>query len=305
MIERVKTLLTTAYRMADLGLARQLLNIKIERFSTPNKEDLSTTHTHVKFIYHIRLSQEQFIDELLQRFGMIECNGTRTPLETGHDLRVLDKTSPETHSGVSSQSINRSVLILKAYQSLVGSLMYLMLSTRPDLAFTISTLSKFKFASVPLPMHLAVAKRVLRYLKTTKTLAPSFSSEQRDAQLVGFSDSDWGGERDDQKSTSGYVFTIGGTEISWKSKKQAVVALSSTEAEYIGTSEATREAIWPQRLLLEITESNQPTHLQLLFADNQGAIKLAENPHFHERTKHIDIKYHFVRQAYENGLITV
>ena len=126
-----------------------------------------------------------------------------------------------------------------------------MLSTRPDLVFTISTLSKF--ASAPLPMHLAVAKRVLRYLKTTKTLALSFSFEQRDAQLVGFSDSDWGGDRDDRKSTSGYVFTIGGMAISWKSKKQAVVALSSTEVEYIGTSEATWEAIC---LLLENTESN-------------------------------------------------
>ena len=142
--------------MTDLGLTRQFLNIKIERFSTPNKEDLSTTHTHAKFIYHIRLSQERFIDELLQRFGMIECNGTRAPLETGHDLRVQDKTSPETHSGVSSQSIDRSALILKEYQSLAGSLIYLMLSTRPDLAFTISTLSKF--ASAPLPMHLAVAR---------------------------------------------------------------------------------------------------------------------------------------------------
>ena len=146
---------------------------------------------------------------------------------------------------------------------------------------------------------------MLRYLKTMKTLALSFSSEQRDAQLVGFSDSDWGGDRDDRKSTSGYVFTIGGTAISWKSKKQAVVALSSTEAEYIGTSEATREAIWLQHLLLEITESNHPTYLQLLFVDNQGAIKPGENPRFHERTKHIDIKYHFDQQAYENGPITV
>ena len=173
---------------------------------------------------------------------MIEGNGTKTPLETGHDLRVQDQTSPEMHSGVSSPSIDRSALILKEYQSLVGSLMYLMLSTRSDLAFTISTLSKF--SSAHLPIHLAAAKQVLRYLKATKTLALSFSSKQRDAQLVGFSDSDWGSDRNDRKSTSGYVFTIVGTAISWKSKKQVVVALSSTEAEYIGTSEVTREAIW-------------------------------------------------------------
>ena len=203
----------------------------------------------------------------------------------------------------SSPSIDTSALILKEYQSLLGSLMYLMLSTRPDLAFTISTLSKF--SSAPLPIHRAAAKRVLPYLKATKALALSFSSKQRDAQLVGFSDSDWGSDRNDRKFTSGYVFPIGGTAISWKYKKQAVVALSSTEAGYIGTSEATREAIWHQRLLLEITESHQPRHLQPLLVDNQGAIKLAENPRFHKRRKHIDIKYHFVRQAYENGLITV
>jgi len=91
---------------------------------------------------------------------------------------------------------------------------------------------------------LSCSKRVLRYLQATKTLALLFSSEQRDTQLVRFSDSDWGGDRDVRKSTSGYVFTIGGTVISWKSKKQAVVALSSTEAEYIGISGATWEAIW-------------------------------------------------------------
>jgi len=303
LIKQVKELLSTAYRMTDLGLARQFLNIKIERYSTMNKED-SSSHTHAKLVYHVRLSQERFIDELLKRFHMVECNGTKTPLETGHDLRVQVPTiSTESHLETSSQPINSTTLILKEYQSLVGSLMYLMLSTRPDLAFTISTLSKF--ASAPLPIHLAAAKRVLRYLKATKTLALSFSSELRDAQLVGFSDSDWGGDRDDRKSTAGYVFTIGGTAISWKSKKQPVVALSSTEAEYIGTSEATREAIWLQRLLHELTQSDKPTNPQLLFVDNQGAIKLTENPRFHERTKHIDIKYHFVRQACENGLITV
>ena len=115
LIERVKTLLSTVYQMTDLGLARQFLNIKIERFSTLNKEDLSSTQTHAKFIYHIRLSQERFIDELLQSFGMIECNRTKTPLETGYNLRVQDQTSPETHPGVSSPSIDRSALILKEY----------------------------------------------------------------------------------------------------------------------------------------------------------------------------------------------
>ena len=133
LIKRVKELLSTAYRMTDLGLARQFLNIKIERYSTMNKEDFSS-HTHAKLVYHFRLSQERFIDELLKRFQMIECNRTKTPLETGHDLRVQVPTiSTESHLETSSQPINSTTLILKEYQSLVGSLMYLMLSTRPDL----------------------------------------------------------------------------------------------------------------------------------------------------------------------------
>jgi len=233
LIQRVKELLSTAYRMTDQGLARQFLNIKIERSTTTRKEASISSQSDSGSIYHVRLSQERFIDELLRRFGMVLCNGTKTSLETGHDLRVqVQIFPPESHSGPSSQPNDRGTLILKEYQSfkLVGSLIYLMLSTCPDLAFTISTLSKF--ASAPLPIHLAAAKRVLRYLKATKTLALSFSSEQRNAELVGFSDSDWGDDRDDRKSTSGYVFTMGGTAISWKSKKQGVVALSSTEAEY-------------------------------------------------------------------------
>ena len=293
IVATYRRVVTTPYQMTDLGLASQFLNIKIEHYSTSNKEDSSLSQTHPKLFYHVCLSQEQFINNLLQPFHMVECNQTKTPLETGNDLRVQVPTiSSDLHSGSCSQPLDRSMSILKEYQSLVGSLMYLMLCTRPDLALMISTLSKFP--SAPLTIHLATAKRVPHYLNATKTLALSFSSEERDTQLLGFSDSDCGGDRDDLKSTSGYVFTIGGTAISWKSKKPAVVALSSTEEEYIGISEATREAIWLQRLLYELTESNKPINPQPLFVDNQGAIKLTENSRFDDRMKHIDIKYHVV-----------
>lgn len=217
-------------------------------------------------------------------------------METGNNLRSIEPSEASEAS---------SLLIQKEYQSLVGSLMYLMLSTRPDLAFMISTLSKY--ASAPTPEHLSAAKRVLRYLKETMDTALTYSSRHFETLLEGYSDSDWAGDRDDRKSTSGYVYTLGGTAISWKSKKQAVVALSSTEAEYIGTSEAAREAIWIWRLFDDLSQhlQQQQQQPQQLYVDNQGAIKLTENPRFHERTKHIDIKYHFVQEAHEKGLINV
>jgi len=132
LIQRVKELLSTAYQMTDLGLARQFLNIKIERSTTTRKEASISSQTDSGSIYHVRLSQERFIDELLRRFGMVLCNGIKTLLETGHDLRVqVQRSAPESHSGPSSQSNDRGILILKEYQSLGESLMYLMRSTRP------------------------------------------------------------------------------------------------------------------------------------------------------------------------------
>jgi len=181
--------------------------------------------------------------------------------------------------------------------------MYLAIRTRPDIAFAISTLSKFN--PRPATKHLLAAKRVLRYLRQTTTLSLIYHRTQNSG-LVGFTDSDFAGDLDDRKSTSGYVFTLAGGPVSWKSKKQSLVSLSSTEAEYVGCSEAAREAIWLRRLYHEITndrlKSTTPA-IQLLLSDSQGAISLAQAPRFSDRTKHIDIKYHFVRDSCANGLV--
>lgn len=174
-----------------------------------------------------------------------------------------------------------------------------MIGSRPDLAYAISLLSKFN--ARPTYGHLAAAKRVLRYLQTTRNLALAFR-RSHDSEIQGYTDSDWAGDPDDRKSTSGYVFTLFGAAISWKSKKQDLVALSSTEAEYVACSIAAKEAIWLMRLAKEL-DLDLTNQSQLLFVDNQGAIKLSENPRFHERIKHIDIHYHFVREAHDKGLI--
>jgi hypothetical protein len=182
------------------------------------------------------------------------------------------------------------------YQSLVGSLMYAMTGTRPDLAYAVSQLSQFN--ARPTSTHLTAAKRVLRYLKGHADLGITYGDD--DDSLNGYCDADWGAN-EDRKSISGYLFMLGGGAISWSSKKQSTVALSSTEAEYIALVQAAKESIWLQRLLGELGRTERDH--RIMWEDNQGAIALALNPEYHARTKHIDIQYHFIRECVENGRI--
>ena len=184
----------------------------------------------------------------------------------------------------------------REYQSLVGSLMYAMTGTRPDLAYAVSQLSQFN--AKPTAIHLTAAKRVLRYLKGHADLGITYRDD--DNSLNGYCDTDWGAN-EDRKSISGYLFMLGGGAISWSSKKQSTVALSSTEAEYIALVQAAKESIWLQRLLSELgwTERDH----KVIWEDNQGAIALAVNPEYHACTKHIDIQYHFIRECVENDRI--
>lgn len=176
-----------------------------------------------------------------------------------------------------------------------------MTSTRPNLAYTKSTLSKFTAA--PTQKHLTTAKQVLRYFSPTKNLGLTCTSNSGNDQPVRYRDTDWARDCNDQKSIDGNVFTLQGAAISWKARKQTIVALSSREAKYINCSEATREAIGPQRLYQDLSQASAIVKLLLLYAVNQGANSLAENTRFHESTKHIDLKYHPLRDSIEKGLI--
>lgn len=142
----------------------------------------------------------------------------------------------------------------------------------------------------------------MRYLKATIDLCLVYEGEIE--PLTGFTDSDWAGDRETRRSTSGYVFNLGSGAISWSSKRQSSTALLSCEAEYIGQTQATKEAIWLRRLLkeLQIAEGEgQAPVATIIYGDNQGAIALAKNPQFHARTKHIDVQHHFVREKQHNG----
>lgn len=185
------------------------------------------------------------------------------------------------------------------YRNTVGCFMYLMVGTRPDLAAAVGVLNQF--ASDPCRTHWQALKRVFRYIQGTRTHGITFQAAS-EPKLQGFSGADWAGDIASRKSTSGYVFVMNGGCISWKSKQQRTVALSSTEAEYMALSEALQEAIWLKVFLCELGEMSQDEAVTI-FEDNQGAIALAKNPEFHKRTKHIDIRYHFVREKVEDGQV--
>ena len=176
------------------------------------------------------------------------------------------------------------------YSSAIGSVMYTMICTRPDLAHSISLLSKYM--SNPGRSHWEALKWLLRYIKGTVNEGLVYHSSKKGVELTGFVDSDYAGDRDKRRSTTAYVFTLCGNCVSWKSQLQSVVALSSTEAEYIAATEAAKEAIWIKGLLMELTLLQTEV---VIYSDSQSAIHLCKNPVFHERSKHIQVKFHFIR----------
>nr|GEY78011.1 retrovirus-related Pol polyprotein from transposon TNT 1-94 [Tanacetum cinerariifolium] len=171
----------------------------------------------------------------------------------------------------------------------VGSLMYAMVCTRPDIAHAVGVVSRFM--SNPGREHWEAVKWLLRYLKGTSNMTLHFKG--KDVILTGYPDADLGGCKDSYKSTTGYVFTVGGTAVSWMSKLQKSVALSTTEAEYMAIAEVTKELIWLKNFLKEL--GNEQVDCAL-FSDSQSAIHLAKNPVFHSKTKHIQLRYHFIRE---------
>ena len=183
------------------------------------------------------------------------------------------------------------------YRELVGSLMYLAVGTRPDLALIVSHLSQFNNSYDS--SHWAAAKRVLRYLKGTMDFSLRFDSINM--PILGYTDADWGSCVVDRRSYTGYCFLLGRSAISWDSKKQRTVALSTTEAEYMALAEASKEAVYLQRFLNELG-ADMAENVKLM-CDNMSAQKLGKNPVYHSRSKHIDVKHHFVREMLTEGTI--
>ena len=185
------------------------------------------------------------------------------------------------------------------YRRIVGSLLYLT-ATRPDLIYAASLLSRFMTG--PTKIHMGAAKEVLRYVQGTLIYGIEYVRNQS-STLIGFCDADWVGSEDDSRSTSGYAFSFGSGAFSWASVKQNTVALSTAEAEYVSTSEATAQAIWLRFVLDDFGEMQAEG--TTLFCNNMSAISMAKNHVFHQRTRHINRKYHFIREALQEGVIDV
>ena len=186
------------------------------------------------------------------------------------------------------------------YQSIIGSLMYAVIGTRPDLAYTVTMHSQF--SSCPTKIHLTAAQRVLRYLKGTITWSLFYAKAQPVA-LNGYSDASYASDVNDRRSFTGHCFTLGNALISWRSHKQRSVASSTTESEYMALSDASRQMIWLRSALHEIQPGTKLSFI--LHGDNNSSLALVKNPVFHKRSKHIDVHYHFVRERWEQGLFTL
>ena len=176
-----------------------------------------------------------------------------------------------------------------SYASVVGSLMYAMVCTRPDLAHAVSVVSRFM--GQPGREHWQAVKRIFRYLRGTSDVGVIYVGDTQ-CLVTGYSDSDYAGDVDTRRSMTGYVFTLGGSVVSWKATLQPTVTLSTTEAEYMALTEAAKEGIWLKGLVSDLgLHHDQAT----VYCDSLSAICLAKDQVHHERTKHIDVRYHFLR----------
>jgi hypothetical protein len=264
---KVKAALAAAFKMVDFGEVSVVLGMRV-------------TRDRERGI--LCIDQEKYAEEVLKRFNMENCKPISIPLPT-------DQKLVKTQGAFTEEE--RSHMEDIPYRQAVGSLMYLMVSTRPDLAAALGTLAKFM--QNPGKVHWEAAKRVLRYVQQTKKLGLQFRREES-LELVGFCDSDWGGDPDTRRSTTGYVFLIGGGAFSWCSKKQGGSALSSCEAEYYAASQAAQEVAWQRSFMEEIGLKQEEA--VLIGSDSQSALNLIDNPVYHERSKHIGIRVHYVRE---------
>jgi hypothetical protein len=273
--------------MTDLGEAEYVLGLQLFR------------HRAARIL---SLSQSDYVRRLLDRYGMLDCKPVPTPLATGVRLSKDDcpRVKPAEPLLVDGKH---------TYASVVGAIMYAMLGTRPDLAFAIGQLTRFN--SNPGPQHVAALKRVLRYLrgsidfKLTYGAEFSGSSGSNNAKLVvlGYCDADWGASIDDRRSVSGTLFNVAGGAVTWQAQRQKSVALSTVEAEYMASCQAAKDAVWLRAFLVGLgLIASAPTNI---LCDSQGAMALAKNPEHHQRSKHIDLRYHFVREQVAGGAITL
>ncbi|KAK1612974.1 hypothetical protein QYE76_036647 [Lolium multiflorum] len=278
LLSSVKGYLNNSFSMKDLGEASYILGIKIYRDRSRRL---------------IGLSQSTYLDKILKKFRMDESKKGFLPMLPG---KVLSKTQgPATAE-------ERERMSQIPYASAVGSIMYAMLCTRPDIAHVVSLTSRYQ--SDPGMEHWTAVKNILKYLKRTKDMFLCYGGDQ-ELVVTSYTDASWNTDPDDSKSQSGYVFILNGAAVSWASSKQCTVAKSSIESEYIAASEASSEAVWMKRFIIELGVVPSALDPLVIYCDNMGAIANAQEPRSHKRLKHIKLRYHSIREYIEDGEVKI
>lgn len=268
--EEIKLLqknLFSEFEMKNLGGLKYFLGIEVMR----SKEG-------------IFLSQRKYVLDLLAETGLLDCKPTETPIAVNHGLRGDSSNRPADK---------------EQYQRIVGKLIYLS-HTRPDIAYAVGVISQFMHK--PLVEHMEAAIRVIRYLKSSPGKG-IFFRKNKHLGVFGYTDADWAGNITDRRSTAGYFTFVGGNLVTWRSKKQKVVALSSAEAEFRGIVKGITELLWIKKLMTEM--GLLETGAFKLYCDNKAAVSISHNPVQHDRTKHIEIDRHFIKEKLDNELITL
>ncbi|KAD7117504.1 hypothetical protein E3N88_04772 [Mikania micrantha] len=267
LIKEFKVSMMKEFEMSDMGLLKYFLGLEV-------------TQTKCG----VFVCQTQYANNLLMKFRMKNAKAESTPMNTSEKLQSDDYAEKMDEV---------------TYRSAVGGLIYLT-HTRPDLAYSISVVARFM--QRPSKIHMGVVRRILRYIAGT-TQYGLWYDQGNELKLIGYTDSDWAGCVDDRKSFSANIFMLGNGAVSWSSRKQPSVALSSSEAEYIAATSAACQGIWLRRILDDLgLNQSEPT---MVCCDNKSAINLSRNPIMHSRSKHIELKHHFIRDLVKQGIIAL
>jgi len=274
LLESIKAYLNKSFSMKDLGEAAYILGIKIYRDRSRRL---------------IGLSQSTYLDKILKKFNMDQSKKGFLPVLQG--TRLSAAQCPTTAE-------DREKMSVIPYASAIGSIMYAMLCTRPDVNLAISLVGRYQ--SDPGVEHWTAVKNILKYLKRTKDMFLVYGGAE-ELVVKGYVDASFDTDPDDSKSQTGYVYILNGGAVSWCSCKQSVVAASTCEAEYIAASEAAQEGVWMKEFITDLGVIPNASGPMTLFCDNTGAIAIAKEPRFHKKTKHIKRRFNSIRHYIQDG----
>ncbi|XP_019098337.1 PREDICTED: uncharacterized protein LOC109131672 [Camelina sativa] len=278
-IQNTKAFLHSTFDIKDLGELKYFLGIEIYRSSEG-----------------LFLSQRKYALDLLSETGKLGVKPAPTPLEEGYQAKRKGENQRKTAPEAPLDPLDAPYDNVTRYRRLVAKLIYLTI-TRPDICYTVNQVSQFMKA--PTKYHWSMVERILGYLKGSRGQG-IWMGKNSNTEIVGYCDADYIGDTLDRRSTMGYCTFIGGNLVTWKYKKQKVVSCSSAEAEYRAMRKLTNELTWLKAFLKDLgIESKKPI---IMHCDNQAAIHIATNPVFHERTKHIEVDFHKVREKIQEGV---